>query len=381
LTEGQKQALAQLQAVAAARPDALEIVEVREPDDTQPSMRVEISLDCQGIEQQPPGIRLRQRERLQIYIDPDFPWDDPTVYASFQAPEVKPIPTEVRPPHVSLRGTHVFVDRGGYSHHGIDRGDGTVVDFSGIDAGKASGAIRLVDIDDFVAGGVIRVRPYGRCDEPDVVIARAESMLGKSGYDLLANNCEHFATWCMTGQRESAQVQAAASVASGFIAHRIAPRLAKEAVSSLGKATPASAANTMSGLKTIGGTPAGGIGILAAFGAITGAGTLSVALADKPYLTDEERAARRVGRAAGVGGAVLATGTVVYAVGALGVPGYGAAGVSSGLAALGRNGSGMLAGLVVAVTAPVLAAWVLGFLGLLAMRWFFEKNSGPKIGF
>jgi hypothetical protein len=176
-------------------------------------------------------------------------------------------------------------------------------------------------------------------------------------------------------------VQAAASVASGFIAHRIAPRLAKEAVSSLGKATPASAANTMSVLKTIGGTPAGGIGILAAFGAITGAGTLSVALADKPYLTDEERAARRVGRAAGVGGAVLATGTVVYAVGALGVPGYGAAGVSSGLAALGRNGSGMLAGLVVAVTAPVLAAWVLGFLGLLAMRWFFEKNSGPKIGF
>lgn len=125
----------------------------------------------------------------------------------------------VRRPCVPFRGAHIYVDRGGYTHHGIDRGDRSVVDFSGVDAGKTAGAIRIVDIDDFAGGEVIRVRPYGRCDEPDVIVERAESMIGKSGYHLLANNCEHFATWCMTGQHDSAQVQAVASVASGFVAH------------------------------------------------------------------------------------------------------------------------------------------------------------------
>ncbi|MDQ2895032.1 MAG: hypothetical protein M3Y09_05220 [Actinomycetota bacterium] len=136
----------------------------------------------------------------------------------------------------------------------------------------------------------------------------------------------------------------------------------------------------MSGLKAIGGSPAGGVAAVATFGAVTGVGTLRLALADKPYLPDEERAARRVGRATGIGGAVATAGTVVYAVGALGVPGYGAAGVSSGLAAVGRKG-GMVAGVALAVTAPVLAAWILGLLGLWAMRWLSEKSSRPQISF
>jgi hypothetical protein len=32
------------------------------------------------------------------------------------------------------------------------------------------------------------------------------SRLGESGYNLFGNNCEHFATWCKTGQWESQQV-------------------------------------------------------------------------------------------------------------------------------------------------------------------------------
>ncbi len=82
MTEGQKLALAQLRAVAAASPDALEIVEVHEPGEDGPRLRVEISLDCQGIEQRQPGVRLHERERLRIYVDPGFPWDDPSVYVS-----------------------------------------------------------------------------------------------------------------------------------------------------------------------------------------------------------------------------------------------------------------------------------------------------------
>ena len=83
MTEGQRQALRQLQAVAAANPQALEIVAVREPEEeNRARLCVEVSLDCSTIERRPPGIRLRQRERLRIYVDPDFPWDHPAVYAT-----------------------------------------------------------------------------------------------------------------------------------------------------------------------------------------------------------------------------------------------------------------------------------------------------------
>jgi Lecithin retinol acyltransferase len=86
-----------------------------------------------------------------------------------------------------------------------------VIEFGGQDGGKPAGVIRRTNLADFAQGAPIWVRRYGRCDEPEVVINRAESMLGSPGYDLFANNCEHFATWCITGSHDSAQVQAAAS--------------------------------------------------------------------------------------------------------------------------------------------------------------------------
>lgn len=44
------------------------------------------------------------------------------------------------------------------------------------------------------------------CYAPNVVVRTAISMLNKSGYDLFSNNCEHFAHWCETGKKVSAQV-------------------------------------------------------------------------------------------------------------------------------------------------------------------------------
>jgi hypothetical protein len=41
----------------------------------------------------------------------------------------------------------------------------------------------------------------------DVVVRRAESRLGEKKYNLLFNNCEHFATWCKTGIATSRQIQ------------------------------------------------------------------------------------------------------------------------------------------------------------------------------
>lgn len=38
-------------------------------------------------------------------------------------------------------------------------------------------------------------------------VERARSKLGQKGYNILTNNCEHFAIWCKTGEEESSQVR------------------------------------------------------------------------------------------------------------------------------------------------------------------------------
>ncbi len=46
---------------------------------------------------------------------------------------------------------------------------------------------------------------------------RADSLLNNADYDLLENNCEHFATWCVTGEKESNQVDRFLTVAGSAI--------------------------------------------------------------------------------------------------------------------------------------------------------------------
>ncbi len=93
------------------------------------------------------------------------------------------------------RGDHIYVHRHGYTHHGIDCGNGTVVHYTGEVGQKANASVRRTPIDQFAKGSVIKVREYGTCDPPDIVIQRAESRLNETKYSLIFNNCEHFATW------------------------------------------------------------------------------------------------------------------------------------------------------------------------------------------
>ena len=40
----------------------------------------------------------------------------------------------------------------------------------------------------------------------EAAIARARARLGENRYSVLANNCEHFAQWCISGTSRSEQV-------------------------------------------------------------------------------------------------------------------------------------------------------------------------------
>lgn len=52
----------------------------------------------------------------------------------------------------------------------------------------------------------VYVIKHTRCFDPDTVVSRAESQLGKREYNACTNNCEHFALWCKTGISSSDQV-------------------------------------------------------------------------------------------------------------------------------------------------------------------------------
>lgn len=80
LTEGQRQALDQLEAVAAANARGLEILSVHDPDAASGWCGVEVSLDTRGIPSTLEGIDVRQRERFHIRIPPGFPFKRPSTW-------------------------------------------------------------------------------------------------------------------------------------------------------------------------------------------------------------------------------------------------------------------------------------------------------------
>ena len=97
---------------------------------------------------------------------------------------------------------HLQVPRqhGLFLHHGIDLGDGTVAHY------LEGREILRSALDDFSQGQPVSVVPHAQCSPQGVTLRRAMSRIGEQNYNLLFNNCEHFATWCKTGRHHSAQV-------------------------------------------------------------------------------------------------------------------------------------------------------------------------------
>lgn len=108
------------------------------------------------------------------------------------------------------QGDQIYVYRellnleGVYEHHGIDCGDGTVIHYR-----KPSETIERTSWDVFKRGNPTYKKHKDQKFSflPEIVVNRAESRLGEQKYNLLFNNCEHFANWCKTGISESQQIQ------------------------------------------------------------------------------------------------------------------------------------------------------------------------------
>lgn len=105
------------------------------------------------------------------------------------------------------RGAHIKVYRGGYWHHGIAMGDGTVIHLAGDSIWKSEASVRRADLEDFAKGGEIKVVDWQKLSValsvpvrvPEFIAAEAESHLDRCGYNLIFNNCEQFSIYCVTG--------------------------------------------------------------------------------------------------------------------------------------------------------------------------------------
>ena len=142
----------------------------------------------------------------------------------------------------AANGDVIKVNHGVYDHYGIYVKPGRVIHYTE-ETGPAdlNGMVRETSLDEFLNGA----EGFSICRFPDrpralekmdtlprqnlelwkawqdmkrsrladyhlysgaETIARARGELGKKGYDLICNNCEHFAMWCKTGVRDSGQV-------------------------------------------------------------------------------------------------------------------------------------------------------------------------------
>jgi hypothetical protein len=124
------------------------------------------------------------------------------------------------PNEQDLFGMHVMAYRMGYSHHGVYVRDNHIIQYGG---GASGGKVEEVTVSQFTKGNKLRVVPHGKEREytRSETVERAKRRLNEEKYHLTFNNCEQFATWCVTGKEKSSQVRRAKNVLKGVAASAI----------------------------------------------------------------------------------------------------------------------------------------------------------------
>lgn len=121
-------------------------------------------------------------------------------------------------------GDHIKVSRGLYSHHGIYASDDCVIHFAPpVNTGAIdpeSARIIVTNLSDFLNGGLLEVRSFSLEEtkqkrSPQDIINYAFSRVGEGGYNIISNNCEHFANDCLFGKKKSNQVDSVLSFVLG----------------------------------------------------------------------------------------------------------------------------------------------------------------------
>lgn len=139
------------------------------------------------------------------------------VFPNYEVPCI-PEEEEIWVQKTPQKGDHIRVQRmnGVYAHHGIYVSDEEVIHFTGKDDDSildwSKPEVIQTDLSYFLKGGILEVKEY--TDEefadlysPEQIVTYARACLGDKGYNLIFNNCEHFANVCTLGRFRSHQVE------------------------------------------------------------------------------------------------------------------------------------------------------------------------------
>lgn len=114
-------------------------------------------------------------------------------------------------------GDIVRVQAGSVYHYGIYVSDSEVIQFGTkpqLSLIVPEDEVRVIstDVSDFLLGGFLEVGILSRREAKkrrpiSETVAYAKSRLGEGGYNIIVNNCEHFAYECLFGEAISEQAE------------------------------------------------------------------------------------------------------------------------------------------------------------------------------
>jgi len=91
-------------------------------------------------------------------------------------------------------GDHLYVQRTGYTHHGVYVGDQQIIHY------LLEEGIVIASLEEFAAGANVHIKESPIYYTSEEILTRAYSRLGEKGYNLFNNNCENFVNWCRSGR-------------------------------------------------------------------------------------------------------------------------------------------------------------------------------------
>jgi hypothetical protein len=102
-------------------------------------------------------------------------------------------------------------------HCGIYESDDSVIHFAPANGSKTKkdAVIHKSTLTEFAKNHSVVVIEFSpeKCLPPEESIRRAYSRLGENTYNLILNNCEHFAIWCKIGEHRSPQIDLVKEIA------------------------------------------------------------------------------------------------------------------------------------------------------------------------
>ena len=115
-------------------------------------------------------------------------------------------------------GDMIRISLGGFYHYGIFVSESEILQFGlppieGLLNRKVDNiTVCVTDIDAFSAGNIVEVATVEKGDKlkrlpPKKTVARAKERIGEGNYNLLHNNCEHFARYCYFGEKRCEQTE------------------------------------------------------------------------------------------------------------------------------------------------------------------------------